>query len=60
MGLLSWVPGNSFKNRANVYTIDIQKLRSLSEQSIKAHDAAKVVLRQQWAERSRRYRAKRN
>jgi hypothetical protein len=58
MGLLSWTQGNSFKHKANVYTIDIAKLKTVSENSIKQHDAEKNKVRQQWAERQRRHRAK--
>jgi hypothetical protein len=58
LGLLAWVAGNSFQNRANTYTINLEILKKASEGSIRKYDADKMKLRQQWAARSRRYRAK--
>lgn len=58
LGLLSWVAGNSFQKKANTYTISLDTLKRASEGSIKKYEADKVKVREQWAARSRKYRAK--
>jgi hypothetical protein len=58
IGLLSWVEGNSFQKKANTYTLNLEILRKAMENSINKYEADKVKIKQQWAVRSRRYRAK--
>ncbi len=58
IGLLTWVEGNSYQKKANTYTLHLEILKKAAENSIKRYEADKVKLREQWAARSRRYRAK--
>jgi hypothetical protein len=57
LGLLSWVEGNSFQKKANTYTLSLEILRKVMENSIKKYEADRVKIKTQWAARSRRYRA---
>jgi len=60
MGFLSWVAGSNLQKRANTYTLDLDKMQSLAEATLTFHNANKNRIRQQWAERARRYRRKRS
>ena len=58
MGILSWVKGSNLNHRANVYTLNLEKMQEMAEVTTQKRDDSKDRIKQQWAERARRYREK--
>lgn len=55
-GVLTWVEGDWRKKTANTYTLKLDLLKKIAENSKKQRDDVKEAARQKAADRARRYR----